>query len=187
MCSTPGSRSHLMLLCTLAALTMTACGGAQPQTGASAPAAPGNPAASSTPVASAPAAGSAAGGDYGTPAPSAPSQPAATQPAAPAQPSAPGQGLAPLLVTVTLSDYSFEPKEITAAKGQTVVLTLKNTGDRDHDLVLQGAYEGNRSKLVGQGTESQFEFVADHTGTFEFICSLRGHKDRGMVGTLIVR
>lgn len=93
----------------------------------------------------------------------------------------------PLKLTVTLQDFSFEPKEITAVKGQKIILTLKNGGEKNHDLILQGAYDGLKSERVAPGAEGTFEFTADKAGTFEFICDLRGHKDRGMIGKLTVQ
>ncbi len=104
-----------------------------------------------------------------------------------AKPAAPAAGIEPLRVSVTLKDFRFEPKEITAVKGQKIILTLKNTGERDHDLVLQGPYNGMKSQHIQNGQETTLEFVADQVGTFEFICDLKGHKDRGMVGTLVVK
>jgi len=107
---------------------------------------------------------------------------APVSPAAPAPTPTPG----PQTLTITLKDFSFEPEEITAVKGQRVILTLKNAGEKNHDIILQGAYDGIKSEKVGPGAEGTFEFVADKAGTFEFICDQKGHKDKGMVGHITV-
>lgn len=105
---------------------------------------------------------------------------------APVPAPAPAPAVPDLTVTVIVKDFSFEPKEITAVKGQKIIITVKNNGERTHDMVMEGPYTGMKSRQIDEGGEATFEFVANQVGTFDFICSLRGHKDRGMVGKLIV-
>lgn len=89
-------------------------------------------------------------------------------------------------LTVTLADYSFEPEELTIPLGARVTLTITNGGERKHDFAITGAY-GIETEIIEPGASQVLTFTADKAGQFEIVCSLRGHKERGMVGTLIVK
>ncbi|MBI4078822.1 MAG: cupredoxin domain-containing protein [Candidatus Levybacteria bacterium] len=86
-------------------------------------------------------------------------------------------------VTVAGSPFQFVPNEIRAKKGDTVRITFKNESG-SHDLTLPGFNVA--TKQLSAGSQETVEFVADKIGTFEFYCSVAGHKEDGMVGTLIV-
>ena len=88
-------------------------------------------------------------------------------------------------LTVSLSDYSFEPKGLTIPLGAQVKLTITNAGDRKHDFAITGAY-GLETDILEPGASQVLTFTADKAGQFQIVCSLRGHRERGMVGTLIV-
>jgi plastocyanin len=80
--------------------------------------------------------------------------------------------------------FSFTPSTITVNKGDTVKITLKNTGGF-HDLRIDG-YNVGTPQIQG-GEESTFTFVADKAGTFEYYCSVGTHRQMGMKGTLTVQ
>ena len=87
-------------------------------------------------------------------------------------------------VEVRSRGFSFTPNEIEVNLGDTVRVTYVNGGGR-HDWVLD---EFDVATAVISGGQSEtVEFVADQAGTFEFYCSVPGHRQAGMVGTLIVR
>jgi len=87
-------------------------------------------------------------------------------------------------VTVTSDEYSFSPATITVKNGVTVRLTLKNTGNVSHNFLIDALDVD--SGLVSPGSSKTFEFSADGAGTYSFYCSVPGHEDSGMVGTLEV-
>lgn len=78
---------------------------------------------------------------------------------------------------------SFTPNEIKAKVGDTVrVIYRNNLGT--HDFVID---EFNvRSPLINEGEIAAVEFLVDKRGVFEFYCSVPGHREAGMKGTLIV-
>lgn len=79
-------------------------------------------------------------------------------------------------------NFSFTPAALSVKKGETVRITLKNTGGF-HDLVID---EFNvKTKQIGEGEET-VEFVADKVGDFEYYCSVGAHRAMGMKGTLTV-
>jgi cytochrome c oxidase subunit II len=95
----------------------------------------------------------------------------------------PGEG-AVKEFTVTSQGLKFTPNQMTVNKGDTVKITYKNTLG-NHDLKIDEFNAG--TKLIGAGQEETIQFVADKAGTFQFYCSVPGHKQAGMVGTLTVQ
>lgn len=85
--------------------------------------------------------------------------------------------------TVDGSSYTYNPSTITANKGDAVKIIFKDTDSR-HDLVIDGY--NLRTDVIGPGKTDTIEFVADKVGTFEYYCSLPGHKAQGMTGKLVV-
>lgn len=79
--------------------------------------------------------------------------------------------------------FEFNPKEIKVKKGDTVKITFKNN-EEFHNLTIDGYNVG--TKQINAGESDTIQFVADKAGTFEFFCNVDGHKDKGMVGNLIV-
>ena len=93
---------------------------------------------------------------------------AARQPAAQAPPAA---------VTVTIDNFSFTPKEITIAKGTTVIWV--NHDDVPHTVV--NADKAFRSKALD--TDDQFSFTFNDTGSFSYFCSVHPM----MTGRVVVK
>ena len=79
---------------------------------------------------------------------------------------------------------AFTIKEMKVNKGDTVRVTLKVAGGT-HDWVLDDF--DAKTKVLKTGEEETIEFIADQAGTFEYYCSVPGHKEAGMVGKLIVQ
>jgi plastocyanin len=73
---------------------------------------------------------------------------------------------APATVNVTIDNFSFTPKEITVAKGTTVVWT--NHDDVPHTVVSPD--KAFRSKALD--TDDQFSFTFNDAGTFAYFCSV---------------
>ena len=107
------------------------------------------------------------------------------------------------VIEVRGSEYKFTPNEITAPAGQTVTLRLKNVGETEHDLEVQGlrvqmmgdeeemgGHEGAAPGMIAmhtaKGKTASVTFMADQKGTYEFWCTISGHKEQGMIGKLIV-
>jgi plastocyanin len=86
--------------------------------------------------------------------------------------------------TITASNYKFSPNTMSVNVGDTVKVTLKNSGG-DHDFVID---EFNAAtKELSNGESDTIEFVADKAGTYEFYCSVSNHRAMGMTGTLTVK
>lgn len=109
-------------------------------------------------------------------------------------------------VTLNAADFSFSPASIDVVAGQPVKIVVQNTGVQIHDFTiraipLDGAAHGSAAAddhahtagdsavhVAAQvGATSTIEFTPAESGTYEFECSVAGHKAAGMVGTLSVK
>ncbi len=96
-----------------------------------------------------------------------------------------GSSAAPLTLTVTTTEFKFDPAVINATPGQTINLTVKNIGSVQHTFVLANA---NVKITVDPGKSVTQTFTAPAAaGTFAYECDIAGHKEAGMVGQLIVK
>jgi len=111
-------------------------------------------------------------------------------------------------ITVDAEPMLYQPATIEVIAGQPVRLTLANGDTVEHDLSIlempttamstsQDPMAGhNMSGMATQpdlhmvasaGGSAQVEFTPSKPGTYEFICTLAGHKEAGMHGTLTVK
>src|SRR2546425_4210179 len=86
-------------------------------------------------------------------------------------------------VAITASEFKFSPTNVQVPVGQKVSFTLSNTGVVEHDFTIQNT-AFSLSANPGQTASSVFTF--DKPGVYNFFCSISGHKDAGMKGTLSV-
>lgn len=93
----------------------------------------------------------------------------------------PGAGGGAQEVTVVGHDIYFDPAEVHVNAGQ-ITFILPNEGAAEHDFSID---ELGIQVNMPAGTTQTLE--ADiPAGTYEFYCNIPGHKDAGMVGTLVV-
>ena len=121
-----------------------------------------------------------------------------------------GNGAAPTtpsVVNVEASDFRFEPATIELKAGQPVKLSFRNKGAVEHDfsvMAIQVANSGTPGHsgaghdmsnmamqpdlhtIAAAGQTSTLEFTPSQSGTYEFQCTVAGHKDAGMTGRLVV-
>ena len=118
------------------------------------------------------------------------------------QPSEPATEL-----TVKMTDFAYNPSSLTIPAGQPVTLTLMNTGNIEHDFVIEeidvttkvlqdsgsDAHHAHGEEKnydlhasAGIGDTTVLEFTALRPGTYKVFCSVEGHEEAGMVGELTV-
>lgn len=105
-------------------------------------------------------------------------------------------------ITIRASEFRFEPSAIVVSQGEEVQIVLDNEGDILHnikideeldaeviDSVSSGPLSGSEGQLfVGADDHDQgtLTFVPLEAGTYSFYCTLEGHRQFGMEGTLTV-
>lgn len=110
-------------------------------------------------------------------------------------------------INVEATDFAYTPLSITVPAGEPVTLKLTNKGAVEHDYVIEYinvtdvvASESMPAEhhqmgdmpdydlhfFAKAGEIATLQFTALEPGTYEVFCSIEGHKEAGMVGTLIV-
>src|SRR5512134_3841987 len=107
-------------------------------------------------------------------------------------------------VTVTLSEYAFAPSPLVFKEGVPTKLVLKNAGKEHHYFVSEPFFRNVATRKI-QSSDGEFkapfftavEVYAGKTaewflvpmkkGTFDLRCTVTGHAEKGMKGTIEVR
>lgn len=87
-------------------------------------------------------------------------------------------------VTVVATEFEFEPSSVTLPADEDVELTLDNQGVVEHDIVVEEL--GDDEVVYAAADETATATVNIAAGTYTIYCSIPGHRDAGMEGTLIV-
>ena len=85
------------------------------------------------------------------------------------------------------SEFKWTPKEVTVAAGE-VTFAVTNKGTIEHNFVVEDA-KGKALKQfdgIQPGKTVQVK-VALKAGKYTIACTVPGHREAGMVGTLIVK
>ncbi len=107
----------------------------------------------------------------------------------------------PDVISVTTTEFKFEPTSWTVSAGNQVELTLKNDGKLDHEWVIikKGMevtipFDADDEDKVfwemeaGPGETKTETFTApSEVGTYTIVCGTPAHLEQGMTGTLIVK
>jgi uncharacterized cupredoxin-like copper-binding protein len=86
-------------------------------------------------------------------------------------------------VEVTAVDVSFEPKALTIAADTDVTITVTNDGALQHDFVIEDT--DFATELIDGGGNAEL-VVNLPAGEYTYFCSVPGHREAGMEGTLTV-
>lgn len=109
---------------------------------------------------------------------------------------------ADVVIHVSLKNVRFTPSVIDIPAGKTVRINVTNHDATEHDLLVHdlkieklgaatgahhaGATENMLVVHTAANGSGSITFRADEKGTYAFNCTIPGHKDAGMVGTLTV-
>jgi uncharacterized cupredoxin-like copper-binding protein len=89
-------------------------------------------------------------------------------------------------VTFRATEFLYKPGEGTAHAGE-IVFVVKNEGAIEHNFVIQDAAKKNVAEIavIEPGTTTEVR-AAVAPGTYAILCTLPGHRQAGMVATLVV-
>jgi Cu+-exporting ATPase len=85
---------------------------------------------------------------------------------------------------VVARDVAYTPPDLRIPAGRTIVLEFVNEDPMFHDWEVVGPANVDAGARPGQ--TRRLRFVIDEPGTYPIMCTVEGHADAGMVGTLIV-
>ncbi|MDO8559310.1 MAG: DUF5667 domain-containing protein [bacterium] len=83
---------------------------------------------------------------------------------------------------VSGTEYGFNPSNITVQAGQRVKIKFRNDGRIKHNLIIEGLGVG--TKTISSDDDASIEFTAPASGNYIFFCSIPGHRQAGMEGSL---
>lgn len=86
-------------------------------------------------------------------------------------------------ITIAGTEFALSPSLINVRVGP-VKITFKNEGNIGHNFVIEGL--GVATKILEKGQSETIEFVATSAGSYQFFCSMSGHRTAGMEGVLVV-
>jgi uncharacterized cupredoxin-like copper-binding protein len=90
-----------------------------------------------------------------------------------------------------MGDLYYKPDTLTAKPGQTLQITLDNRGSLEHNFVLydlDGQTVLFEKDAIQPGQKVNISLkVPEKPGAYEYVCTVPGHKEGGMVGKLIVQ
>lgn len=87
-------------------------------------------------------------------------------------------------INVKGTEFRYTPSAIEVSQGEKVRIIFENAGDTLHDLAIDGL--DIKTELIAPGNTDVLEFTAGESGTFAFYCTVPGHREAGMEGTLVV-
>jgi LPXTG-motif cell wall-anchored protein len=92
-------------------------------------------------------------------------------------------------VTLGMSEFKFDPSELTVAAGTEVTFNVSNTGQFPHNVTFV-APDGTESNLfpenVATGQSATGKFTFNTAGEWKMYCPVGQHEEQGMVGKVTV-
>lgn len=107
-------------------------------------------------------------------------------------------------IIVEMGDRYYHPKQIQVKRGEQVRFVIRNDGHEDHEFLLatteanlkhaeamkkNPSMEHDEPNGIQLAPKKSGEIVWKFTkaGTFEFSCLIAGHREDGMIGTVVVK
>lgn len=84
---------------------------------------------------------------------------------------------------VELSEYRFTPNTFKSRAGDIIRFEIKNTGKEDHEFEFK---ELNIETIIPPGDKGTVTLQNLKPGTYQLTCDLPMHKEKGMVGQLLI-
>jgi len=88
-------------------------------------------------------------------------------------------------IQVEGNEFAFTPSTINATVNKPVTIVFKNTGKYPHNFTITDL--SVMTKTIHTGETDTLTFTPTKSGSFEYLCSVPGHADRGMKGTIVVK
>lgn len=127
--------------------------------------------------------------DRGAPGGASPASGAVSTPAPQASsgtPAVTASGVIEVVATDEAGQFRFSPDRIEVAAGQQVTFRVLNRGASAHDLAVPDL--GVETGQIDPGGEKVITFTApSNPGEYRLVCTVPGHEQLGMRGTLVVR
>ena len=91
--------------------------------------------------------------------------------------------VAPVEIRIVATEWALKPSTLEVPAGVPLKLTFQNDGAVQHDVSVPSV---NLKLVADAGKSAEGTFTIDKPGQYEMVCSIPGHTQAGMKGTLIV-
>ncbi len=107
-----------------------------------------------------------------------------------------------VVINVSLKNLRFTPNTVEVAAGKTVQVNVTNMDGTEHDMLVEGLRIEKVGEAIGghhagatadmlvvhtmANENGSITFRTEQKGTYQFFCTLPGHKAAGMVGEMKV-
>ncbi|MEM7118222.1 MAG: plastocyanin/azurin family copper-binding protein [Chloroflexota bacterium] len=97
-----------------------------------------------------------------------------------------------------LDEFVYDPASLTVSAGSLVTINFENVGVLEHNWLLisertepvdateADAMAGATTGELGAGESKSITFSAPPAGTYTYVCTVAGHAEAGMLGTLVI-
>ncbi|HET9723280.1 MAG TPA: multicopper oxidase domain-containing protein [Actinomycetota bacterium] len=93
---------------------------------------------------------------------------------------------APGTYAIALTDFALDPDQVTAPAGQDLVFQVSNDGTSPHTFAVDTGDGLKETAQLQSGETATLTVPALAAGDYKILCTVPGHEDIGMVGTLAV-
>jgi len=105
-------------------------------------------------------------------------------------------------VTVTMTDYAFNPPSVAFSKGVPYKLVIENKGSQKHYFTAENFFRAIATRKLQSNTDGEVKapyfsaievypgrsldlyFIPVRTGSYPLICTIEGHEGKGMKGEI---
>jgi manganese oxidase len=88
-------------------------------------------------------------------------------------------------VSVSLTDFAISPDMIHVTAGQPLTFEVSNDGKSPHTFAVETGAETAETAQIAPGGSATLEVPALEEGTNKTLCTIPGHSDMGMVGSVM--
>lgn len=89
------------------------------------------------------------------------------------------------LIHVIGNEFGYSPASFIVEAGHAFTVMLHNEGALEHDITIDGFEELGGIHLIA-GEDGMNTFMLDEPGEYTYYCTVPGHREAGMTGTLVV-
>jgi uncharacterized cupredoxin-like copper-binding protein len=94
------------------------------------------------------------------------------------------QAAAPASVDISLTDFKIAPADVEVPAGAPVTFNVSNDGQSPHTYGVTVGDQVYETPQIDAGSSSTLEVPALEAGTYDALCTIPGHDQLGMVGTV---
>ncbi len=86
---------------------------------------------------------------------------------------------------VTLTEFAIQPSELTVPVAEALSISVTNAGQAPHTFAVSAGDHTFETALIAPGSTETLDVPALEPGSYGMLCTVAGHKEAGMSGTVV--